>query len=134
MKTLTKIAFILLLIGQAKAFAATCDATNGWLVVTQPLQVGKTRVPGNTMIDVYDNNNQLVVGFSADSNAVGTEPEPGEQDIYQIATTFQDKIGLQGFSWATPYGCPRCPTYLDHLPSSINIESNSGNFHLTCKQ
>ena len=134
MKTIAKFTFFLLLVGQAKAFAATCEATNSWLVVTHPLKIGKTRVPGNTMIDVYDNNDQLIVGFSADSEAVGTEPDPGEQDTYQIAATFQDKIGLTGFSWSTPYGCPRCSTDWDHLPSYITIESDSGTINLICKQ
>lgn len=134
MKVISKVLLSLMLLSQVKAFAGTCEATNGWFVTTSPLQIGKTRVPGNTMIGVYDESGQIVVGFSAYSKEVGSEPSPGEQDLYQIQAVFQDHIGLQSFTWSTPYGCPRCPPDWDHLPSYIKITSEEGRLHLTCKQ
>lgn len=134
MKTITKILIALLFIGEAKAWATDCEATNGWRVEINTLVVGKTRVTGNVMVYVSDDENQTVVVFSAESNMFGTEPLPGEQDNYQIETIFQDNIGLTDFTWSKPYGCPRCPPHLDQLSSYITIQSELGSMQLVCKQ
>lgn len=134
MKTVFIMILILIPFFSSAAQAATCEATNGWTVGTRPLMVGKTRVPGNVMVWVHDENQEVVVVFSADSENGGEAPSPGESDPYQIAAGFTDNIGLNSFTWSTPFGCPRCAPDVLQLPSTIQIESDSGHFKLICKK
>ncbi len=91
------------------AKADVCESKDGWRVATNPLQVGSTRVPGNTIVLVSNPDGAVVLSFSATSEFAGKEPDLwGGIDNYLIETIWNDELGLKEFSWNHYNKCLRC--------------------------
>ena len=136
MRTLiVPIALVLGLLIAPHSQGATCKAANGWTIVTTPLEIGKTRVPGNTMVEVYDEQQTVVLAFSAQSKFAGAKPFYA-LDQYKIESVFQDKLGLHAFSWHHYENCLRCGVYPQgyHERSEIKIESEYKTLNLLCEK
>ena len=66
----------------------------------------------NTMIYIYDQANESLAAFSADSELNGEKPMGDSIDNYKIESIFENKFDLQGSAWISiekkcslPYRC-----------------------------